>query len=139
MNMRRILMVMGLATLVALPSVASARGYCQQRAHERKVAGTVIGAVGGALVGNAISHRNGALIGGLGGAVIGNQVARVKCDTGRAYYRSRASTRRSYAGRRDTRYASYDTRTAYGACSYENRPFYDERGQLIYAPTRICR
>ncbi|MDB5468023.1 MAG: hypothetical protein JWQ46_2785, partial [Phenylobacterium sp.] len=23
--------------------------------------------------------------------------------------------------------------------SYENRPFYDERGQLIYAPTRICR
>jgi len=134
--MRRTLMVAGLVAALAAPSVTDARTYCQQRAHDRKVVGTLVGAGVGALVGNAVSHRNGALIGGVGGAVVGNQVSRVKCDDRRVHYRSRAVVRRpAYAPRYDS--ASY--RGAPGACHYENRPYYDERGQMIYAPTQVCR
>lgn len=132
--MRRTMMIAGLVAAIAAPSLttasaASARTYCDQRAHDRKVTGTVLGAVGGALIGNAISHRNGALIGGLGGAVVGNQIARTKC-TGYAssHYRHRPAAVRSETAS-----------TAYDRCRYENRPFYDERGRLIYQPTRVCR
>src|SRR5258708_27683780 len=61
--MRRILMIAGLAAAVAapsmLPSAASARSYCEQRAHDRRVTGTLLGAVGGGLLGNAVSHGGG--------------------------------------------------------------------------------
>ena len=86
--MRRILMIVGLAAAVAAPSLASAES-CQSRAHDRKVTGTVVGGVGGALIGNAITHdATGAVLGGVGGAVVGNQIARVKCnDRPASYYR----------------------------------------------------
>jgi uncharacterized protein YcfJ len=130
--MRRTLMIAGLVAALAAPSLASARTYCDQRSHDRKVTGTVLGAVGGALIGNAVSHRNGALIGGLGGAVVGNQLARTKC-TGYASSRYRSRHRApDYYASRDVAPASYDR------CRYENRPFYDERGRLIYQPTRVC-
>jgi hypothetical protein len=128
-------MVAGLAALVAAPSLASAES-CQQRAHDRKVTGTVVGGVGGALIGQAIAHNTaGTLLGGVGGAVVGNQVARTKCyDAPRAYYRSPTHGAPPHAAPRyDTSYAST------GGCHYENRPYYDERGQLVYAPTQVCR
>lgn len=127
--MRRTLMIAGLAAAMAVPAAADARTYCDQRSHDRKVTGTVLGAVGGALIGNAISHRNGAVIGGIGGAVVGNQLARTKCGGYASYHRR--STPRAAASR-DVYAASYDR------CRYENRSFYDERGRLIQQPIRVC-
>lgn len=127
--MRRALLIVGMAAVVAAPSVVEARDACQARAHDRKVAGTVIGGLGGALVGGAIGDTKGAVIGGLGGAVIGNNLARVKCDR-RVSYRTR------------THYARPAQRVSYAAaprCAYENRRYYDERGQVIYAPVQVCR
>lgn len=125
--MRHYLTIASLAAALAVPAVAApvkaeARTYCDQRAHDRKVTGTVLGAIGGALVGHAVSHKNGAVIGGLGGAVVGNQLARTKCDTG-----ARTAARPAY-------YRSASTR-----CRYESRPFYDERGRLFYEQVRVCR
>jgi uncharacterized protein YcfJ len=134
--MRRTLMIAGLAALVAAPSLASAES-CQQRAHDRRVTGTVVGGVGGALIGQAISHDTaGTLLGGVGGAVVGNQVARTNCyDAPRAYDHSR--TRYSHSREAPRGYG--DANAAGGGCHYENRPYYDERGQLVYAPTQVCR
>lgn len=131
--MRRTLAVAGLVAAMAVPSFAGARTYCEQRAHDRRVAGTLLGGVGGALVGGAIGDTKGAVIGGLGGAVVGNQVARTKCDRGRVAYRTRHARR--------VRPREYDA-ASYAAprgCSYENRRYYDERGQATYAPVRVCR
>lgn len=119
------------APALTVPTLAQARSYCDQRSHDRKVTGTVLGAVGGALVGNAISHRNGALIGGLGGAVVGNQLARTKCDRGYSYNRRRAPA--PAASRDPGLYAA-----SYDRCRYETRSFYDERGRLIQQPIRVC-
>ncbi|CAN7558260.1 glycine zipper domain-containing protein [Phenylobacterium sp. LjRoot225] len=126
--MRRTWMAAGLVAALAAPSFASARDACQQRAHDRKVTGTVLGGVGGALVGGAIGDTKGAVIGGLGGAVVGNQLARTKCDR-RVVYRTRSTHRASSRG---------DDAAPRG-CTYENRRYYDERGQAIYAPVRVCR
>ncbi|MES2724763.1 MAG: YMGG-like glycine zipper-containing protein, partial [Pseudomonadota bacterium] len=71
--MRHLLLITGLVVAAAAaPSLASARSACDQRAHDRKVTGTVLGAVGGALIGNAVADGKGAIIGGVGGAVVGN-------------------------------------------------------------------
>jgi hypothetical protein len=78
--MRRSLIIGALVAAIAAPSLANAES-CQGRAHDRKVTGTVVGGVGGALIGNAITHNTtGAVLGGLSGAVVGNQVARTKCN-----------------------------------------------------------
>jgi hypothetical protein len=81
--MRKTMMIAGLVAALAAPSLAQARTYCDQRAHDRKV--------------------NGAVIGGLGGAVVGNQLARTKCDS----YASSHRRTRSASNARPTP-ASYD-------------------------------
>jgi uncharacterized protein YcfJ len=61
----------------------------------RKTNGTIIGGVGGALLGNSISHGGGgAVVGGLGGALLGREVAKNGCK--RVVYRS-APSRNAYA------------------------------------------
>ena len=136
--MRRTALIAGLAAAIALPSLAipqaaSARSYCEQRAHDRRVGGTVIGAVAGGLLGNALSHgggkTGGTIIGAGVGAVAGNNLARTSCDRPRAYYRGSAYHR--YAAR-PYRYASTS------ACHYETRSYYDARGRLVSAPTQVC-
>lgn len=79
-------MIAALIGGLAAPSLVWAES-CQQRAHDRKVTGTVVGGVGGALIGGAITHNTtGAVLGGVSGAVVGNQVARQKCyDTPAAH------------------------------------------------------
>lgn len=134
--MRRTLVIAGLAAVLAAPSLAKAES-CQRHAHDRKVTGTVVGGIGGALIGNAISHNaTGAILGGVGGAVVGNQLARVNCDRPRAYYRS---SRSRVSRNTSQRYDNANYAGAAPVCRYENRPYYDERGQLIYAPTQVCR
>lgn len=133
--MRRILMITGLvlATGAAAP-MASARDACQEYAHNRKVTGTVLGAVGGALVGHAIDDRRGAVIGGLGGAALGNNMARVRCNTGQRAYRAPARSTQRAAARAPVRYAA-----AAPQCRYEERAFYDENARLVRHAVRVCR
>jgi hypothetical protein len=74
--------------LAALPSLASAQTRCEAQAHDKKVAGTVIGGVLGALAGNAIGRgggrTGGTIIGGVAGAAVGNNLARTHCPDGYA-------------------------------------------------------
>jgi uncharacterized protein YcfJ len=88
--MSKVLATLGLcATLVgaaALPDVAAARTHHPQphRAYKScgrsATTGTVIGAVGGGLLGNAVSHgAGGTLIGAGAGAVAGHQIAKSNC------------------------------------------------------------
>lgn len=130
--MRRILLATGLAACVAIPSAADAASC-----GSRKTTGTVIGAVAGGLLGNAVAGHGvkteGTLLGAGVGGVVGHQVAKGGCT--RSAYR----TTRSYrsASYRPARSSSY--RQASAVCTYETRPYYDERGQMVYAPTRVCR
>lgn len=74
--------------LAALPSISAAQTRCEAEAHDRKVEGTVVGGVLGALAGNALSHgggkTGGTIIGGVAGAAIGNNLSRTHCPPGYA-------------------------------------------------------
>lgn len=81
--MRSRLILAGLAAAAALPTLANAQPYdsaCRKAHSDDRAAGTVIGAIGGALLGSAVAGHHdrgaGAVIGGVGGAVVGNQIAR---------------------------------------------------------------
>jgi hypothetical protein len=75
--MRRLLLIAGVAAL-AVPGLASAQTSCREQQHDNRVAGTVIGALGGALIGGAVaghgSRGTGVVIGGVAGGVTGNVV-----------------------------------------------------------------
>lgn len=122
--MRRILLTAGLATALAAPLFAapdSAEASCR----DRKVTGTVLGGVGGALLGNAISGGGGgAVLGGVGGAVVGHEIGRSGCR--RAYrpaaYRERPRAYRSSARRYERRYEAPRPTTYV---------YYDQYGQPI--------
>lgn len=98
------------AVLLAAPGVASAT------CGERKATGTILGGLGGALLGNSISKGGGgAVVGGLGGAVVGHEIAKSGCGRYRTTaYRSSSANRsrsvsRSYAAApRPVRYVYYD-------------------------------
>jgi uncharacterized protein YcfJ len=86
--MRKQLLLAGFAVAALIPSLAMAQETCEQRSSNR-AAGTVIGAIGGALVGNAVSHgggkTGGTIIGGVAGAAIGNNLAKGPRDCQHAY------------------------------------------------------
>ena len=159
--MKQFILMASLASALVLPVLAAptmAHASCEGR----KMTGTVLGGVGGALIGNSISRGGGgALIGGLGGAVLGHEIAKSGCGHG---YRREASYGRRYRGEADepphaVRYVYYDqygnpvsegpvpapavTRTAYGrapepACQTEMQSFYDSRGALEQGPVQTC-
>lgn len=69
-----------LAVTLALAGASPASAACRGATN-----GTIIGGVGGALVGNAISHNAGGIIlGGLGGAVVGHEIGKSGCGSYRA-------------------------------------------------------
>src|SRR4051812_20610024 len=114
--MSRTLILSGLAAASALAMMA-APGTASATCGERKATGTIIGGLGGALLGNSISKGGGgAVIGGLGGAVVGHEIAKSGCGRYRptAYYRSGGSSsggRRAVASApapRPVRYVYYD-------------------------------
>lgn len=77
--MRRFLALTALTAAIAIPLAAptDASASCEGR----KNTGTVIGGVGGALLGNSISKGGGgAILGGLGGAVVGHEIAKDGCE-----------------------------------------------------------
>jgi len=85
--MRKTLSTVALAALIAAPLIVGASD-ADASCRGRKNTGTALGAVGGALLGNAVSHGGGgAVIGGLGGAVVGHEIAKGGCSHARTYYR----------------------------------------------------
>ena len=79
--MKTTLLISGLIAL-AIPAAAMAQPYdpgCVRSNQDNRVAGTVLGAIGGAVLGGAVAgngHKNdGAVVGALGGAVAGNAIA----------------------------------------------------------------
>ena len=85
--MAKIISRTALALLLSVPLVAAGASAEAASCQTRKANGTVIGGIGGALLGNSISHGGGGLVlGGLGGAVVGRQVAKSGCK--RVVYRA---------------------------------------------------
>jgi len=79
--MKKTLLITGLLALV-IPGAAMAQPYdpgCVRSNENNQAAGTVLGAIGGALLGGAVAGRghqgDGAAVGALGGAVAGNVIA----------------------------------------------------------------
>lgn len=139
--MRRIITTAAVVALTALPLAlgpTAASASCRGRANT----GTVIGGVGGALLGNSIKRGGaGAVIGGLGGAVIGHQIAKSGCTSysRHAYYRRHHRT--GYASNSHTYYQpayrspGYDGQTysgpAYSGQPYGGQAYYDQNGNLV--------
>jgi hypothetical protein len=108
---------------------------------DRKVAGTVVGGVGGALIGNSIAHGGGgAVVGGLGGAVLGHEVARASCrhesHYGQAEYDHRY--RHSHSGYganpgQANQAGAYPSGDQYGQPPQQTL-YYDDRGRPV-SPT----
>jgi hypothetical protein len=89
--MRKLLLIAGIASL-AMPSLAAAQPGCREQQHDNRVAGTVVGAGLGALIGSAVagpgSRGAGAVVGAVGGGVVGDAAggASVTCTTPTGYY-----------------------------------------------------
>jgi len=136
--MRRMLFAAGLTLAIATASAAEARSGCEAYAHNRRVTGTVVGALGGGLLGGAVAGHGakteGALLGAVAGGVVGNQLSRTSCDYSRRAHYSRAS--RVHPAPATA--ASYPHAAGTGVCHYESRPYYDQTGRLIYAPMQVC-
>ncbi len=83
-----VLLAAAALAVAALPSISAAQTRCEAQAHDKKIAGTVIGGVLGALAGNAIGRgggrTGGTIIGGVAGAAVGNNLARTHCPDGYA-------------------------------------------------------
>jgi hypothetical protein len=138
----------------------AAPGKASASCSDRKTTGTILGGVGGALIGNSLARGGGgAVLGGLGGAVLGHEVA---AHTGGCSRPDRVATRSAARGAvypaapppEATRYVYYDqygqpvasgpvgapavTYASAPACRTENRNFYDDRGLLVSRPVQIC-
>src|SRR5579872_4713528 len=84
-----------LSAVTATSAPALAQPYdsgCVRSNHDNQVAGTIVGAIGGALIGNAVAGRHdkgaGTAIGAVGGAVAGNAIASANnhpCPAGYVY------------------------------------------------------
>lgn len=122
--MRKHLLAAGIAAVVLIPSLAMAQETCEERSAHRTT-GTVLGAIGGALLGNAVSKHGGkaggTIIGGVAGAVVGSNLAKGPRDCVHAY------------GFYDNDGRWHDNHTdravAYG--------YYDRRGEWIDGPPPV--
>jgi surface antigen len=145
-------MTVGIAAALTVPLLAapaSADASCAGR----KLGGTVIGGVGGALIGNALGRGTGAVIGGVGGAVVGHELAADGCRHSRSAYRRATydpprplSVQTVYydqygsvvpiapAGYPAPAQAVYDS----PACRTETRSYYDSRGASVPTEVRVC-
>jgi len=155
------LIIIGLAIgAMALPALAPSQADAAS-CRSRKTTGTVIGGLGGALVGNAISKGGGGLlIGGVGGALVGREIGKSGCHRTRTVYYQGGSGSRAPAQSARTqpvRQVYYDQRgnpvatgevrdgtfqrvstTAGGACRDATISYYDERGRLSQRAVQIC-
>jgi len=80
--------LLALSSVTLTPAAVAQVRACEQ--HNNQTTGTVVGAIGGALLGNAVAghgdKKTGAIIGAIGGAIIGNQIGKSKtADCNHAY------------------------------------------------------
>jgi hypothetical protein len=151
--MRPWITAMSLAAAAALPlalAPASASASCS----DAKTTGTILGGVGGALIGNSIARGGGgAIVGGVGGALLGRSIASSSCRHARYAY---GPARYGYPpplAAAPVYYNDYgdpvtppppagapvaDAAPADRYCHVETRAFYDDQGQLVRAPVRVC-
>ena len=95
--MKKTLAYTALAALIALPMLA-APSDADASCRSRKVNGTILGGVGGALLGGAVTHgATGPIVGGVGGAVLGHEIGRGGCNKRTAYHAPRRSSYRAEA------------------------------------------
>ncbi len=95
--MRKLMTLSALAALIALPLIAGptdAEASCRSR----KLNGAVLGGVGGALLGGAVTHGStGPIVAGVGGAVVGHEIGRNGCGRkAQARYERRQATRHAH-------------------------------------------
>ena len=113
-TLRKLLLIAGVAALT-LPGLAHADTVCHHEKNNNRVVGTVVGAVGGGLIGNAITHGHGpgTVLGAIAGGVAGNVIggSSVHCD------------------RYDNGY--YDRDGDWHYSSYRTSGYYDEDGRWI--------
>ena len=125
--MRKFILAVGavatIASAMSVPTLASAyTSRCESQAHNKKVTGTIVGGVLGALAGNAIGHgggrTGGTIIGGVAGAALGNNLARTHCPDG---YQQRVYNERYYDVRHDRYRRGYNEQR----CTWreENGPY----------------
>jgi Glycine zipper 2TM domain len=147
--MRNIILTLAAATAaLTVPAAASAQSYgnrgyavpqdCQQSVNNNRLAGGVVGAVAGAVLGNQLAARNarpeGQVLGAVVGAVAGQAIAkgRLACDD--------AAYNGGYQPRRESQYRPQ----GYGYSNYD--PRFDNRRhnnsyayQTSYTPPRHVR
>ena len=89
--MRKTLLAAGIAAAALLPTFALAQQTCEEQQRNNRVAGTVIGAGLGAILGSQVSgngaRTEGSVVGALAGGFAGNQIAksRTNCTSPNAY------------------------------------------------------
>jgi hypothetical protein len=115
--MRTKLLLIGLMA-TSLPGAAMAQPYdpgCVAANQQNRTAGTILGAIGGAIFGSAVAgyHNRGAgaVLGGVGGAVAGNAIAGAAshpCPPGYAYYGPPPSSAAFWSGAPGGLHARYD-------------------------------
>lgn len=157
------LIIIGLAIgAMALPAVMAPTDANAASCRSRKATGTVIGGLGGALVGNAVSKGGGGLlIGGVGGALVGRQIGKSGCHRTRTVYYDSAPRGASASAARPApvRQVYYDhmgnpvasgtvrngtfqqvsnTAPSGGVCRDATIAYYDDRGRLSSRAVQIC-
>ncbi|MBW8734960.1 MAG: glycine zipper 2TM domain-containing protein [Asticcacaulis sp.] len=99
--------MVGGALLAAAPADAYTRYVCKYEQKRREHTGTIVGAIAGGVLGNAVSGHNskgvGTVVGALGGAAIGSKMGhdsgKKACTRGMAY-RTETVYSRDSRGRR---------------------------------------
>ena len=134
--MRKSILAASVAIAALLPTLALAQSSCAERQHDQRVAGTVIGGVAGALLGNAVSSHGGkpggTIIGAVAGAAVGNQVTRGSADCSHAYgYYDRDGRWQTTNVRASDATGYYDRDGSW----VEGRPagYYDQSGRWVAA------
>ena len=121
---KKSLAMMALAALVAFPLVAGPTASDAASCRTRKLNGTLLGAAGGALAGDAVSHGStGPIVGGLAGAVIGREIGRNGCTPRRAYYSQSSRARPAQYRSSQPRYSE--------PRRVERQIYYDDRGNPV--------
>jgi hypothetical protein len=117
--MMKHLLIAGLSAAAFLPSLANAQTYCQEQRNDNRVAGTVIGAGIGAILGNAVTSGSagGTIVGGVGGAVAGNAIAGSATNCGQ------------------NQYGYYDSRGAWMPRVSNAQGYYDQDGRWVMRST----
>lgn len=146
--MRKQLLAAGIAAVVLIPSLAMAQVTCEQRSANRTT-GTVLGAIGGALLGNAVSSHGGktggTIIGGVAGAAIGSNLAKGPHDCVHAYgYYDNEGRWHDNGTDRAVAYGYYDRNGVWvdgppNVSGYSANASYESRSHTMSVDDRIAR